>query len=688
MKKSFFCLILVMLSLSLMANGVLIKNGVTGQYLNLVSCSLQTVINNQVANTTATMRFVNNYYVSTSTVFGFPHPPEASPTSLRWFINNNWHEAEITPGAGGGVVPPGSTVHPSLDNYLGKSFLAFSVSEEVEPYEEMVFEVTYVQLLPYVNGRVDYFFNTAYGFLANPPLDTLSVNIDILGNRSISDIQLPGFNNTQITINDSTATVSLLQLGFSLNQDLNLSYQLAMENLGASCFSTLVDPVDVPDALGDGFLMSIVEPEPSADVIQKYFTFMLDSSIMMDNASMQQAKDAASYMIQNLNDGDYFNIVDFSTVARTFAVNHVPFNAQNRDLALNYIAQLEPTGYCNISGAFDMAIPQFDSAPDEAANIIVFLTIGQPSAGIVNTDELVSHIDDLVTISGSNVNIFCFGVGDNVAFQLLSRISAAHHGIATYVGLNQLLDVLIDFYTKIRNPILLDSVLEIPGQSDNVGEIFPNPLPNLYLGNQMILCGRYHQPSDISLNISGYVLGSQVNYQYQHQLSSVENSDLQFVMKVWAKLKIEHLMAIYYQLNPNSPEAVALHDQIVQISVDYGVLCSFTSFSGGEVEVSEDIVPAVLHPLQIKSCSPNPFRSRIDLRVMLNDAKKGSLSLKIYNLRGQLLKTLSLIADKTGEYVLSWDGCDENGREVASGVYLCKVSIDGYSQTAKVMRIR
>jgi len=690
MKKLIICLALLLLSLAAFANGVLIKDGVNGHLLWQENCSVETVINNQVATTVATMRFINQFTTPTSTTFAFPHPPEASPTGLSWFVNGSWHDAVISPGAGGGVVPPGYTMFPPLENYLGKTFLAFPVTAQVQPNAEMIFRVTYVQLLPYLNGRVDYDFKSSYGYLVNPTLDTLSVDIQIAGNRTISNIQLPGFDDVNIYNGGTSASVNMTLPNYAPNQepDIQLSYELAMENLGANTFSTFIDHQYVPDNLGDGFFMSIVEPQPSADVIQKYFTFMLDRSGMMNDASMQQARQAASYMVENLNDGDYFNIVDFATVAGTFAVNHVPFNPQNRDLALSYIANLQPEGSCNISGAFDTAIPQFGGAPSEAAHVIVFLTVGHPSTGITDTNVLVTHIDNLVTATDRDVIIFCFGVGTNVAFQLLSRISAAHHGIATYVGQNELLDVLTDFYTKIRNPILLDPELEVVGQTGNIGEIYPDPLPNLYLGNQMILCGRYQQPADLIFNISGYVLGNAVNYHYEHQLNTTSTPSLQFVMKIWAKLKIEHLMAIYYQLNPYSAEAIALHDQIVQISIDYGVLCSFTSFTGGEVSNPEDTVPPAMNPLRISSCSPNPFKSFVDLRVMVNDAKRGPLSLKIYNSRGQLVKTLILRVDKAGEYSFRWDGRDEAGRLVSSGVYLCRVSVPGFSQTARVVKIK
>ena len=53
-----------------------------------------------------------------------------------------------------------------------------------------------------------------------------------------------------------------------------------------------------------------------------------------------QAKDAASYIVENLNDGDKFNIVDFATDVTSFRTTHVEFNPTNMTQALSYISTI------------------------------------------------------------------------------------------------------------------------------------------------------------------------------------------------------------------------------------------------------------------------------------------------------------------------------------------------------------
>ena len=73
---------------------------------------------------------------------------------------------------------------------------------------------------------------------------------------------------------------------------------------------------------------------------------------------------------------------------------------------------------------------------------------------------------------------------------------------------------------------------------------------------------------------------------------------------------------------------------------------------------------------------------------MVNDAKRGPLTLNIYNARGQLIRSIIIYPDKAGEYIFRWDGRDAAGRTVASGVYLCRIGVTGFSQTARVVLIK
>jgi flagellar hook assembly protein FlgD len=64
------------------------------------------------------------------------------------------------------------------------------------------------------------------------------------------------------------------------------------------------------------------------------------------------------------------------------------------------------------------------------------------------------------------------------------------------------------------------------------------------------------------------------------------------------------------------------------------------------------------------------------------------VELSIYNLAGQEVTTLANGRREAGSYALRWDGRGEDGRELASGVYLCRLRAGEKVVTRKLLLIR
>ena len=83
---------------------------------------------------------------------------------------------------------------------------------------------------------------------------------------------------------------------------------------------------------------------------------------------------------------------------------------------------------------------------------------------------------------------------------------------------------------------------------------------------------------------------------------------------------------------------------------------------------------------------PNPFNSGTTIEFYLPQTSE--IKIEIYNLLGQKVKTLWRGQQLAGKHQLHWDGKDNIGREVASGVYLYQLKTDGWRQTKKLILIR
>lgn len=83
---------------------------------------------------------------------------------------------------------------------------------------------------------------------------------------------------------------------------------------------------------------------------------------------------------------------------------------------------------------------------------------------------------------------------------------------------------------------------------------------------------------------------------------------------------------------------------------------------------------------------PNPFNPRTVIRYQLPTSSR--VSLKIYNLTGRLVKSLVEQRQEAGYYTVSWDGRDNLGREVNSGIYFYQIIAGQFNQTKKMVLIK
>ena len=82
---------------------------------------------------------------------------------------------------------------------------------------------------------------------------------------------------------------------------------------------------------------------------------------------------------------------------------------------------------------------------------------------------------------------------------------------------------------------------------------------------------------------------------------------------------------------------------------------------------------------------PNPSGATVAFTIEL--PRRSPVSMRIYDVRGALVRTLEQSLVESGTHTLAWDGRDDRGRPVAGGLYLAWVHADGESLTRRVVRV-
>ena len=129
-----------------------------------------------------------------------------------------------------------------------------------------------------------------------------------------------------------------------------------------------------------------------------------------------------------------------------------------------------------------------------------------------------------------------------------------------------------------------------------------------------------------------------------------------------------------------------------------------------EIEVSEDDTVGVVFVTGLKGNYPNPFNPETSIRYQVSGIRGGSVgsmspstaksghgdmsptnthvSIEVYNIRGQRVKTLVNDYFPAGEHSVVWNGKDENGRAVSSGMYLYRMTAGEYTETRRMVLMK
>jgi hypothetical protein len=109
-------------------------------------------------------------------------------------------------------------------------------------------------------------------------------------------------------------------------------------------------------------------------------------------------------------------------------------------------------------------------------------------------------------------------------------------------------------------------------------------------------------------------------------------------------------------------------------------------FMKGALEVREVNTPTRPTVFSLSQNYPNPFNPKTIIRFGL--PKDSWVKLEIYNVLGQKVKTLVDEKLTTGLKEVEWDGVNDKGFEVASGIYFYKISADDYSDIKKMVMLK
>jgi Ca-activated chloride channel family protein len=562
--------LLLMLAQPAFADGIIIIDPPVPEvppYLTVKYHRVTVTIEDQIATTHVDQVFINESRHELEGIYTFPLPEGAAITDFAMWVDGERLSGEILPADEARRIYEDIVRRqrdPALLEYVGRNTFRARIYP-IAPRSEKQVEIEYSEVLTADNGLIHYRYPLDTERFSPRPIEDVSVRVEIASKESIKAVYSPSHEVDIDRRGDHEVVVGYEEANVKPDTDFDLYYTVSQDDIGLNLLS-------YKEEGEDGFFLLLLAPQvevEEAEIVAKDILLILDTSGSMRGEKIEQAKGALAFVLGRLHEEDRFNVVSFSTGVRSFSDGLV--DAGERERARRWVEGLEAKGGTNIGRAMLEGLVQVE---EERPTIIIFLTDGLATEGVVETDLLLSQIDDAAPES---VRVFSFGVGDDVNTILLDRMARDHRGTSAYVRSGQRIDEEVSaFYAKVSTPLLSDLDLDV---GVRIEDTYPYPLPDLFAGTQVVVAGRYRRGGEVTVVLRGTVNGEKRTFEYDGVRLREEGGDA-FIPRLWATRKVGYLLN-QIRLHGESEELV---QEIVDLSVRYGIMTPYTSFL-----VNEDV---------------------------------------------------------------------------------------------------
>jgi len=411
----------------------------------------------------------------------------------------------------------------------------------------------------------------------------IAVTLEIAAGVEVQDVRSPS-HQLQVEQQDSLYRVTLAPHDTLPNKDLIVRYQI----MGDRLQSTVLTHTDERGAHLAVYLIPALQHQPR-DVVPKEIVFLIDTSGSQMGDPLFKCQELMRRFVMGLNPHDTFNIMDFANTTQRLSPVPLENTEANRYHAMRYINQLTAGGGTYMLGGIRevLSLPVID--PHRVRNIVL-LTDGYIGNETQIFAEVQQRLRGGVGLPGhSSPRLFSFGAGSSVNRFLLNRIAEIGRGVCRVVRQDEPTEEVAEkFFRQINNPVLTNIQLSWQGAGEPP-EFYPNPLPDLFAEQPLVVFGRKVDAEPGYLGIAGMAAGGQF-YQQVFDLDFTgassqarEESETGVnvaIAQLWGRARIKSLMNQMV-----SSEVRQGVEAVTETALSYQLLSQYTAF----VAVSEDV---------------------------------------------------------------------------------------------------
>lgn len=530
-------------------------------------------IDGQVAVTAVDQEFFNPNPSRLEGTYLFPIPKGAQIDKFTMDIGGKMVEAELLPAAKARQIYEDivrKAKDPALLEYADRDTFKVRIFP-IEPNGRKRISLRYTQLLKSDSGLVEYIYPLNTEKFSAKPIKSVSVKVELQSQQPLKSIYSPSHTVEIQRHGPKHATLGFETSDAKPDTDFALYFAPEKDELG-------VHLVAHKTRGDEGYFLLLVSPgveAPDKKIAPKDVAFVLDTSGSMAGKKLEQARKALQFCVENLNDGDRFEIIRFSTEVEPLFDKLVDATRANRNKADAFIQDLKPIGGTAIDEALQKALSlnsevRNPNSESDRPFVVIFLTDGKPTIGTTDEGQIVANVKKA---NAGRTRVFCFGIGTDVNTHLLDKITEETRAISQYVLPEEDLEVKVSsFFSKIKEPVLANPALQFTGDI-RVTKLYPSPLPDVFRGDQLVLVGRYTGKGDSAVRLEGTIAGTRRTFTYEVSFPA-ESEQHDFIPRLWATRRVGYLLD-EIRLRGEHAE---LRDEVTELARQYGIVTPYTAY--------------------------------------------------------------------------------------------------------------
>ena len=528
-------------------------------------------VNGPIARTRVTQRFENPSDGWVEGLYVFPLPEESAVDTLRMQIGDRLIEGKIKPRAEAKQIYEQAKREGKKASLLEQQRpnIFTNAVANIGPKETIVIQIEYQQTVQQDRGEFSLRFPMVVAPRYHPKPIVQSVRFSNQGQGSGWGVVDPVPDRDKISppvldprenakINPVSLTVKL-HAGFPLETVVSHHHRIQSVTPDTGTRVVTLEGESVPadrdfelswtaqgtaptaalfhETVGEeAYILAMITPpkltESQLSGLEKKpreIIFVIDNSGSMGGESIVQARQSLQNALRRLAPSDRFNIVRFNDTHELVFPVAVPADRENLDRAIAFVGALEAQGGTEMRIALEAALSDPNPAGSDHIRQVVFITDG----AIGNEQELF----DLIGTRLGRSRIFTIGIGSAPNSFFMNRASEIGRGTFTHIGsTHQVADRMDQLFTKLENPVLTGLRAVVSG--GNLSEVTPEPLPDLYLGEPIVLSAK---ADDLSGHLT--IRGDYGGTPWEVSLPLAEAVAGSGIGKLWARRQIATLEA-------------------------------------------------------------------------------------------------------------------------------------------------